>query len=36
MLIAQYGLDIVIGTIRAKYPHVVLENCEDGGMMIDL
>jgi len=31
---SQYGLDVVIGTIRAKYPHVVLENCEDGGMMM--
>jgi len=31
---SQSGLDIVIGTIRAKYPHVVLENCEDGGMMM--
>jgi alpha-galactosidase len=31
---SQYGIDVVIGTLREKYPHVVFENCEDGGMMM--
>lgn len=31
---SQNGIDVVIGTLRAKYPHVVFENCEDGGMMM--
>jgi alpha-galactosidase len=31
---SQQGIDVVIGTLRAKYPHVVFENCEDGGMMM--
>ena len=31
---SQHGIDVVIGTLRAKYPHVVFENCEDGGMMM--
>ncbi|MFM2310134.1 MAG: hypothetical protein RLY87_2256 [Chloroflexota bacterium] len=31
---SQTGIDVVIGTLRAKYPHVVFENCEDGGMMM--
>lgn len=31
---SQQGLDVIIATIRARYPHVVIENCEDGGMMM--
>jgi alpha-galactosidase len=28
------GLDMVIETLRRERPHVVLENCEDGGCML--
>lgn len=28
------GLDVVIGTVRRLRPHVVWENCEDGGCML--
>ncbi|MBC8075372.1 MAG: alpha-galactosidase [Chloroflexales bacterium] len=28
------GLDQVIATVRAARPHVVIENCEDGGCML--
>jgi alpha-galactosidase len=28
------GIDLVIGAIRSQRPHVVLENCEDGGCMM--
>lgn len=28
------GLDVVIETVRRKRPHVVWENCEDGGCML--
>jgi alpha-galactosidase len=31
---SQLGIDVVIGTLRQRYPHVVFENCEDGGMMM--
>ena len=28
---SQYGLDIVIDTLRKRHPALVVENCEDGG-----
>ena len=31
---SQLGIDKVISHIRTHYPHVVIENCEDGGMMM--
>ena len=31
---SQLGIDKVITHIRTHYPHVVIENCEDGGMMM--
>ncbi|WP_448541187.1 alpha-galactosidase [Roseiflexus sp.] len=31
---SQYGLDIVIESLRRARPHLVLENCEDGGCMM--
>lgn len=31
---SQLGIDKVIAHIRTKYPHVTIENCEDGGMMM--
>lgn len=31
---SQRGLDVVIAAIRRARPHVVLENCEDGGCML--
>lgn len=31
---SQYGIDVVIGTLRERFPDVVFENCEDGGMMM--
>ena len=31
---SQRGLDVVIETIRRARPHVVWENCEDGGCML--
>lgn len=31
---SQYGIDSVIAHIRRTYPHVTIENCEDGGMMM--
>jgi hypothetical protein len=31
---SQLGIDVVIGTLRQLHPHVVFENCEDGGMMM--
>lgn len=31
---SQLGIDIVIETLRRARPHLVLENCEDGGCMM--
>jgi len=31
---SERGLDLVIAAIRRERPHVVLENCEDGGCML--
>lgn len=31
---SQYGLDIVITSLRQAHPHLVIENCEDGGCMM--
>lgn len=31
---SQQGIDVVIGTLRERFPHVIFENCEDGGMMM--
>lgn len=31
---SQYGLDLVIDSLRKRYPHLVIENCEDGGCMM--
>lgn len=31
---SQYGLDIVIESLRRARPHLTLENCEDGGCMM--
>jgi alpha-galactosidase len=31
---SQQGIDVVIEAIRRERPHVVLENCEDGGCMM--
>ena len=31
---SQYGLDIVIGSLRKRHPNLVIENCEDGGCMM--
>lgn len=31
---SQYGLDIVIDTLKKRHPELVIENCEDGGCMM--
>jgi hypothetical protein len=31
---SQRGIDVVMSTVRRERPHVVLENCEDGGCMM--
>lgn len=31
---SQYGLDIVIDSLRKVHPRLVVENCEDGGCMM--
>jgi hypothetical protein len=31
---SELGLDLVIGAVRRERPHVVVENCEDGGCMM--
>ncbi len=31
---SQYGLDLVIDSVRRARPHLVVENCEDGGCML--
>jgi hypothetical protein len=31
---SQYGLDLLIETLRRERPQLVLENCEDGGCMM--
>lgn len=31
---SQKGLDVVIGTLRERFPHLIIENCEDGGCMM--
>lgn len=31
---SQLGLDLLIATLRRERPHLVLENCEDGGCMM--
>jgi hypothetical protein len=31
---SQRGIDVIIETIRRERPHMVLENCEDGGCMM--
>lgn len=31
---SQYGLDLVIASLRKAHPRLVVENCEDGGCMM--
>jgi len=31
---SQLGLDLLLATLRRERPHLVLENCEDGGCMM--
>lgn len=31
---SQLGLDVVIQTLRERFPNLVIENCEDGGCMM--
>lgn len=31
---SHYGLDLVIQELRERFPHLVIENCEDGGCMM--